>query len=31
VMSRLSRGREKLRRYLSGEPRPAKTQLGKVK
>ena len=31
VMSRLSRGREKLRRYLSGEPRPVKAQLGKVK
>jgi RNA polymerase sigma-70 factor (ECF subfamily) len=31
VMSRLSRGREKLRRYLSGERQPAKAQLGKVK
>jgi RNA polymerase sigma-70 factor (ECF subfamily) len=30
VMSRLSRGREKLRRYLSGERQPAKTELGKV-
>ena len=31
VMSRLSRGREKLRRYLSGEPQQLKVQLGKVK
>jgi RNA polymerase sigma-70 factor (ECF subfamily) len=31
VMSRLSRGREKLRRYLSGERQPSKAQLGKVK
>jgi DNA-directed RNA polymerase specialized sigma24 family protein len=30
-MSRLSRGREKLRRYLSGERQPVKAQLGKVK
>jgi RNA polymerase sigma-70 factor (ECF subfamily) len=31
VMSRLSRGREKLRRYLSGERQPSKAQLGKVR
>jgi RNA polymerase sigma-70 factor, ECF subfamily len=31
VMSRLSRGREKLRRYLSGESQLVKAQLGKVK
>ena len=31
VMSRLSRGREKLRRYLSGERQPVNAQLGKVK
>jgi RNA polymerase sigma-70 factor, ECF subfamily len=31
VMSRLSRGRERLRRYLNGDRQPLKPQLGRVK
>jgi RNA polymerase sigma-70 factor, ECF subfamily len=31
VMSRLSRGRERLRRYLSGDRQPLKPRLGRVK